>query len=59
MVTITGVGTVVVTARQTGNNEYNPAVDIDQGFIVDKATPIITWSNPADITVGTALSSNN
>src|SRR5207244_29077 len=55
-VTITGAGTVVVRASQAGNTNYNAAANVDQSFTVSKATPIITWNNPADITAGTALS---
>jgi len=55
-ITITGAGTVTVRASQAGNDTYNAAANVDQVFTVNKATPIITWSNPADITYGTALS---
>ncbi|HEV8345846.1 MAG TPA: Ig-like domain repeat protein, partial [Vicinamibacterales bacterium] len=55
-VTITGVGTVVVRASQAGNTNYNAASNVDQSFTVSKATPTVTWANPADITYGTALS---
>jgi len=55
-VTITDVGHVVITASQAGDNSFNPAPDVLQAFDVEKATPTITWANPADITVGTALS---
>ena len=54
-ITITGVGTVTVRASQAGNDTYNAAPNVDQAFTVNQATPIITWSNPADITYGTAL----
>src|SRR5207244_12113907 len=55
-VTITGAGTVVVRASQAGNGNYNAAANVDQTFTVSKATPTITWNNPANITYGTALS---
>jgi len=55
-ITITGAGLVTVRASQAGNDTYNAATDVDQAFTVNQATPIITWSNPADITYGTALS---
>jgi hypothetical protein len=54
--TITGAGTVIVRASQSGNASYNAALNVDQSFTVNKATPVITWNNPADITYGTALS---
>lgn len=53
---ITGAGFVTVRASQAGDDSYNPA-DADQSFEVAKATPTITWNNPADIVYGTALSS--
>lgn len=53
--TLTGAGTVTVKASQAGNDSYNTAPDVEQTFNVAKATPTITWENPADITAGTAL----
>lgn len=53
--TITGAGTVSVTADQAGNTGYNPAQSVTRTFTVAKATPILSWSNPANITYGTAL----
>jgi len=53
--TLTGAGTVTVKASQAGNDSYNAAPDVEQIFNVAKATPTITWENPADITSGTAL----
>ena len=55
--TITGAGVVVVRASQPGNASFGAAPDVDQNFTVAKATPVITWANPADIVVGTALGS--
>jgi hypothetical protein len=40
----------------TGNNNYAPASG-DATITITKATPILTWNNPADIVYGTALSS--
>jgi hypothetical protein len=54
--TITGAGTVVVTASQAGNANYPAATSVSQTLIVNQATPTITWANPAAITYGTALS---
>lgn len=41
-ITITGVGTVTVTASQAGNANYNPAASVEQTFCVraDKLVPI-------------------
>jgi hypothetical protein len=55
-VTITGAGTVTVRASQSGNGNYESAPNVDRSFTVSKATPVITWNNPADIAQGTALS---
>jgi hypothetical protein len=49
-VTIIGAGTVTVRASQGGNDNYNPAPDVDQSFTVAKAntTPVVTSSvNPS------------
>ena len=54
--TITGAGTVVVTASQAGNANYSAATSVPQTLIVNQATPTVTWANPAAITYGTALS---
>ncbi|MHB2009210.1 MAG: beta strand repeat-containing protein, partial [Acidobacteriaceae bacterium] len=54
--TITGAGTVVVAANQTGNAEYSAAPQVTQSVVVNKATPTISWAPPAAITYGTALS---
>ena len=43
-VTITGAGTVVVRASQSGNASYNPAPDVDQGFAAAKANQTITFN---------------
>ena len=55
-ITITGVGAVTVRASQGGDANYNPATSVDRSFTVAKATPLITWNNPAEIIYGTALS---
>jgi hypothetical protein len=53
---LTGAGLVTVQASQAGDSNYNAAPNVSQSFTVAKATPIITWSNPADIVYGTLLS---
>jgi hypothetical protein len=55
--TITGAGTVVVRASQAGDANYQAAVYVDQSFTVGKATPVLTWNNPANITYGKQLNS--
>src|SRR5207253_7160434 len=52
---ITGAGTCTVTATQAGDFTYNAAPPVDRTFVIAKATPVITWANPADIVYGTAL----
>jgi len=55
----TAAGTYAVTAdfAPTDNTDYNNLTGAAAGnFVINKATPVITWSNPADITYGTALS---
>ena len=49
-------GTCTIRASQAGNANFNAAADVDQGFTVLKATPVITWPTPAAITYPTALS---
>jgi len=56
MITIVGAGSATITAAQVGDAIYNAATNVLQTLIVNKATPVITWSNPTDITYGTALS---
>lgn len=55
MVHITGAGSCTITASQAGNTNYNAASNVLQSFSIAKATPVISWANPADITYGTAL----
>ena len=43
--TITGGGTVVITASQSGNSSWNPATDVTRNLVVNKATPTITFGN--------------
>ncbi len=56
VVSFGGVGDCTITANQQGNVNYLAAAQVTQTFTVGKATPTITWSNPAGITYGTALS---
>ncbi len=50
-----GTDTLSVTFTPTDTTSYTTATKTVQ-IIVTQATPVITWSNPASITYGTALS---
>ncbi|NDB97231.1 MAG: hypothetical protein EBZ78_13920, partial [Verrucomicrobia bacterium] len=50
-----GTNTVVVNFTPVDTNNYN-SVTITNTVVVGKATPTITWTNPAAIAYGTALS---
>ena len=50
----TTAGSYAVTATLTNAN-YT-ATPVTGTLVINQATPIITWANPADITYGTALS---
>ena len=41
-VTIVGAGTTTITASQAGDGNYNPAIDVNQDLIVEKANQTIT-----------------
>jgi len=49
-------GSCVIDANQAGDTNYAAATQAQQPVTVGKATPVITWANPADITWGTPLS---
>jgi hypothetical protein len=51
----TAAGTYTVVATFPGDTIYEPASSSPLSFTIAKATPTITWANPADITYGTAL----
>ena len=53
-ITLTGAGLVTVRASQAGNTDYKAAADVDQSFIVDKASQTITFNALADKTFGAA-----
>jgi CSLREA domain-containing protein len=55
--TITGVGTVVVTANQSGTTNYAAAAPVSQTIsVVSQLAPIVSWATPAPISASTALS---
>ena len=43
-VTIVGIGTTTITARQAGNDNYNAAINVTQVLTVNKANQTITFS---------------
>ncbi len=51
-----GTNTLSVTFTPTDNVDYSPAT-ATRSLVVTPATPVITWSAPASIVHGTALSS--
>jgi hypothetical protein len=54
VITINGVGTVVITARQTGNTNYNTATEVHQTLTVAKGDQTITFGALASKTYGDA-----
>ncbi|MEZ5324142.1 MAG: MBG domain-containing protein [Verrucomicrobiales bacterium] len=52
-----GTHTLTVNFTPTDTVNYNPA-STTVTVVVDKATPVITWSEPVDIVFGTALDSS-
>ena len=54
-VPVVGTDTLSVTFTPTDSTNYSIATKNVQ-IVVNPATPVITWSNPANITYGTALS---
>ncbi|MBI5655915.1 MAG: hypothetical protein HZC44_03430 [Geobacter sp.] len=50
ILTITGAGTIVVTASQAGSADYFAAVDVVRSIVVAKATATVTLT-PASLTV--------
>jgi N-acetylneuraminic acid mutarotase len=44
--TITGAGTVVVAANQTGNTNYSAATQVTQSIVVNQASQTITFTAP-------------
>ncbi|HKC66277.1 MAG TPA: Calx-beta domain-containing protein, partial [Pyrinomonadaceae bacterium] len=54
---ITSAGSCTITASQAGNANFNAAPDASQTFTIAKATPVITWNDPANINSATPISS--
>ena len=55
--TITGAGNVIIDANQAGNSSYSAAPQVQATIVVNKAMPVVSWSNPAAITYPAPLSS--
>ncbi|HWT00633.1 MAG TPA: M36 family metallopeptidase [Pyrinomonadaceae bacterium] len=53
-VNLTGAGTVKIRATQAGNNNYKPALAVDQTFTVAKATATISVGSLTQAYTGTA-----
>ena len=51
-----GTGTATTTYSQAGNANFNAATTVAETTTAQEANQTITWSNPADIVYGTALS---
>lgn len=56
VLTITGQGTVVVTASQTGDSNYNAAASASQTITVSQATASVTLGGLSQTFTGSALS---
>jgi hypothetical protein len=52
MLTINGVGTVVISADQAGNANYSAAPEVTQSIVVSQAAQVITFTPPATVTYG-------
>jgi hypothetical protein len=46
MLTVTGVGTIVVAANQSGNTNYSAASQVTQSVVVNQATQTINFTAP-------------
>ncbi|MBW8749358.1 MAG: Ig-like domain repeat protein, partial [Acidobacteria bacterium] len=55
-VTFSSAGTHAITAVYQGDGNFTTATSAIFNEVVTKATPAVTWSTPAAITYGTALS---
>lgn len=51
-ITIIGSGTATITASQSGNDNYNAAVDVARDLVVNKADQTITFNQLADYQIG-------
>jgi hypothetical protein len=44
--TVTGAGTIVIAANQTGNTNYSAATQVTQSIVVNQASQTITFTPP-------------
>jgi hypothetical protein len=51
---ITGVGSCTVKAKQAGDEDYEPASEVEQSFTIAKGTETITFNPPASVSYGAA-----
>jgi gliding motility-associated-like protein len=42
---VSGAGTIVIQASQSGDNNTNPAPSVNQNIVISKATPVITFAD--------------
>jgi uncharacterized repeat protein (TIGR03803 family) len=54
--TILKAGSVTITASQLGDESFSAALEVHQELTISKATPVVTWNNPTEISYGTSLS---
>ncbi len=47
---ITGAGSCTITASQEGNDDYNPASDVEQTFTINKSTAVTITVTPYSVT---------
>lgn len=52
LIKITGAGTAVITASQTGDEDYEPALSMNRTLLVGKADQSITFPALAEVTYG-------
>ena len=50
--TITGVGTTILTANQAGNANYNAATAVTRTITIGKGSQIISWNQTLSVTYG-------
>jgi hypothetical protein len=55
-VTILGAGACTISAAQDGTQNYLAAEPVSRSFDIAKAAPVLSWTAPAPIVYGTALS---
>ncbi len=55
--TLTGVGTVKISAAVPATDSLSAVASVEHTFTVFKALPVITWNPPVQVAAGTVLSS--